>query len=209
MPETDGAECNLIRSSFKYFVFYKPYNVLSQFTSEGGKSTLSDFGFPKDVYPVGRLDFDSEGLLILTDDKTLNDLLLNPRHGHNRTYFSQVENVPSEDALNKLSSGVEINISGKIYKTKPAIANLLQTVPDLPERTPPIRFRASIPTAWISLTLTEGKNRQVRKMTASVGCPTLRLVRYAIENLTINGFSSGEIRQIDEKELLIALNLGY
>lgn len=183
-------------NNLKYFVLYKPYQVLSQFTSNDGKANLSLFGFPKDCYSVGRLDYDSEGLLIITNDKRLNSLLLSPDNQHRRTYFVQVEGSPTNEDLRKLETGVEINIQGNIYRTKPATVCLLPKEPDLPERFPPIRFRKNIPTTWLSITLTEGKNRQVRKMTAHIGFPTLRLVRYAIEDLTIEGYSSGESREI-------------
>lgn len=195
------------RSKFNYFAFYKPFNVLSQFTSAEGKASLSDFDFPKDCYPLGRLDYDSEGLLIISDDSSLNNKLLNPRNSHSRSYFAQVEGTPSSQDIAKLSEGVVINISGKTYKTKQAIAELLDIAPNLPDRNPPIRFRKNIPTSWIKLTLTEGKNRQVRKMTASIGFPTLRLVRYSIEDLTIDGFQSGEIRQLSQNEIYKLLKI--
>lgn len=193
--------------NLKYFVFYKPYQVLSQFTASDGRPNLSLFNFPKDCYPIGRLDYDSEGLLIITNDKKLNNLLLNPKYEHRRTYFVQVEGIPTDVDIARLAEGVEINISGKIYKTKPAIAAILPAAPNLPERIPPIRYRKNIPTTWLSLTLREGKNRQVRKMTAKIGFPTLRLVRYAIENLTIDGFQSGEKRLYDAKTIYELLNL--
>lgn len=199
---------NLInRSKFNYFAFYKPFNVLSQFTSAEGKATLSGFDFPKDCYSVGRLDYDSEGLLIISDDSSLNNKLLNPRNSHSRSYFAQVEGTPSSQDIAKLSEGVVINISGKPYKTKQAKAELIDIAPNLPDRYPPIRFRKNIPTGWIKLTLTEGKNRQVRKMTASIGFPTLRLVRYSIEDLTIVGFQSGEIRRLSQKEIYKLLKI--
>ncbi|WP_416171530.1 pseudouridine synthase [Algoriphagus boritolerans] len=159
------------------------FGVLTQFTGE--EPTLASLGaFPKEVYPVGRLDKDSEGLLLITDDKVLNHHLLNPRFGHQRTYWAQVEGIPTPEALAKLRSGVTIRVDGRDYKTKPTLAKILDPIPELPERTPPIRYRASIPTTWIELTLIEGKNRQVRKMTAAVGFPTLRLVRFSMEKST-------------------------
>ncbi len=191
----------------KYFIFYKPYKVLSQFTSSDGRASLSLFNFPKDCYPVGRLDYDSEGLLIITDDKSLNRKLLNPKFRHRRTYYVQVEGIPSLADLKQLSKGVEINIDGKIYRTLPAVVEALETEPNLPERIPPIRFRKNIPTTWLSITLMEGKNRQVRKMTAKIGYPTLRLVRYSIEKLNIDGFNSGEIRRINKDTIIKLLNL--
>ncbi len=191
----------------KYFVFYKPYRVLSQFTSSDGRACLSLFNFPKDCYPVGRLDYDSEGLLIITNDKALNRKLLNPRYRHRRTYYVQVEGIPLQNDLVKLSNGVEINIDGIPYRTLPAIVEVLDREPNLPERVPPIRFRKDVPTTWLSITLTEGKNRQVRKMTAKIGYPTLRLVRFSIEKLNIEGFDSGEIRQFNKEKIIKLLNL--
>jgi 23S rRNA pseudouridine2457 synthase len=163
--------------------------------------------FPREVYPVGRLDKDSEGLLLLTDDKVLNHHLLNPRFGHQRTYYAQVEGIPTPEALAKLRSGVIINVDGRDYHTKPALAKMLEPAPLLPERNPPIRYRVSIPDTWIELTLIEGKNRQVRKMTAAVGFPTLRLVRYSIEKLTIYGMQPGDIVELDEKTVYHQLGL--
>lgn len=192
--------------SFRYFVIYKPFGMLSQFSGE--KDTLKELGeFPKEVYPVGRLDKDSEGLLLITDDKALNNYLLHPSFGHKRTYFAQVEGVPTDEAINQLETGVEINVDGKMYRTKKAFAKLLQDSPELPERNPPIRYRKSVPDAWISLSLIEGKNRQVRKMTAAVGYPTLRLVRWSMENLNIEGFEVGEVREYSQEELYRLLNV--
>ncbi len=163
--------------------------------------------FPREVYPVGRLDKDSEGLLLITDDKVLNHHLLNPRFGHQRTYWAQVEGVPTAEALAQLRSGVSINVDGRDYKTKPALAKILDPVPELPERNPPIRYRAAIPTTWIELTLIEGKNRQVRKMTAAVGFPTLRLVRFSMEKITIKGMKPCEIIELDEQTVYHQLGL--
>ncbi|WP_128544190.1 pseudouridine synthase [Larkinella soli] len=193
---------------FRYFLIYKPYGMLSQFSREGEKPTLADldFLFPKDVYPVGRLDSDSEGLLLLTNDKRLNHKLLDPRFRHTRTYYAQVEGRLTDEACRLLTEGVAISVDGKSYQTLPARALTLEE-PELPERNPPIRYRAAIPTSWLSLTLHEGKNRQVRKMTAAVGFPTLRLVRWAIENLTAEGMQPGEIREITYWELTAGLRL--
>ena len=176
-----------------YYVFYKPYLVLSQFSPEGEKKTLADYlsDVPKNVYPVGRLDYDSEGLMLLTDDKAFTNQLLNPKYAHQRTYYAQVEGAITKDAIAQLQQGVRITIDGQPYHTQKSIATILQQEPLLPERHPPIRFRKNIPTSWIALTLTEGKNRQVRKMTAAVGFPTLRLVRYSIGTLTIDGMIPG------------------
>lgn len=192
--------------SHRYFVIYKPFGILSQFSGE--QDTLKELGeFPKEVYPVGRLDKDSEGLLLITDDKSLNNYLLHPTFGHKRTYLAQVEGVPTDDALRQLESGVEINVDGKMYRTKRALAKKLEEPPVLPERNPPIRFRKSVPDSWIQLSLIEGKNRQVRKMTAAVGYPTLRLVRWSMENLTIEGFAVGEVREYEKEELYQLLNV--
>jgi 23S rRNA pseudouridine2457 synthase len=171
---------------FRYFLIYKPFGMLSQFSREGDHPTLADliFDFPKDVYPVGRLDADSEGLLLLTNDNFLKTKLLEPKNRHSRTYFVQVDGEITEEACIKLSRGVEININGKSYQTMPAHAETIPE-PTFPERNPPVRFRKNIPTSWVSLTLHEGKNRQVRRMTAAVGFPTLRLVRWAIGNMTL------------------------
>jgi 23S rRNA pseudouridine2457 synthase len=190
----------------RYFILYKPFGVLTQFSGEG--PTLASLGvFPKEVYPVGRLDKDSEGLLLVTDDKWLNHHLLNPRFGHQRTYYAQVEGIPTSEALKQLQSGVMINVDGRDYQTKPALAKILDPVPNLPDRNPPIRYRASIPDTWIELTLIEGKNRQVRKMTAAVGFPTLRLVRYSMEKISISGMQSGEVIELDEKTVYHQLGL--
>lgn len=188
----------------QYFVIYKPYGILSQFSGE--KNTLKDVAaFPKEVYPVGRLDKDSEGLLIITDDKPLNHYLLNPDFGHERTYLAQVEGNLTPEALNKLSKGVEISIDGKPYSTKQAKAYVHEEEPTLPERNPPIRYRKNVPDSWLSLTLIEGKNRQVRKMTAAVGFPTLRLVRWSMGKLTIKGFQVGEIREFTKEDIYYLL----
>jgi 23S rRNA pseudouridine2457 synthase len=161
----------------------KPYGVLSQFTPEPGSRwrTLAEFGLPPQVYPVGRLDADSEGLLLLTDERGLNTRLLDPRHGHRREYWVQVERVPSEAALSQLTRGVRIGN----HVTLPCQARRLEPAPALPPRDPPIRVRKNVPDAWLALELTEGKNRQVRRMTASVGHPTLRLVRARVGDLTL------------------------
>ena len=185
-------------STYRYFLIYKPFGMLSQFSPEGTRSTLADlpFDFPKDVYPVGRLDADSEGLLLLTNDNLLNHHLLNPRFRHQRTYFVQVEGTISPDAIAQLQAGVTINIDGKAHRTLPAKVQLLAEEPPLPERNPPIRFRKNLPTSWISVALHEGKNRQVRRMTAAVGFPTLRLVRWAIENVLLEDMQPSQVREV-------------
>lgn len=174
----------------------KPYGVLSQFTPDHpGQRTLSEFGLPKNIYPLGRLDRDSEGLLLLSDEPGLNTKLLDPKNAHPRTYWAQVEGEITEDALHKLREGVVIE--GKI--TLPGETKRIH--PDIPPRDPPIRFRQSIPTSWIELTLREGRNRQVRKMTAAVGHPTLRLLRVAIGKFLLPpDLAIGQWRELTETE---------
>jgi 23S rRNA pseudouridine2457 synthase len=182
--------------------------VLSQFSSREGKQTLkSFFDVPPNVYPVGRLDYDSEGLLILTDDKKLNHFLLDPFHNHEREYWVQVEGEISHHTIDKLQNGVSININGKKIQTKKCRAEKFFLPPPVDERKPPIRVRKSIPDSWIKIILTEGKNRQVRKMTAGVGYPTLRLVRYRIENITLAHLHSGEMKTISQQELYNLLKI--
>ncbi len=160
-----------------FLAFHKPYGVLSQFTSDGSPNrTLAEFGFPKQVYPIGRLDADSEGLLLLSDEAELNQRLLHPRYAHEREYWAQVERIPSREALARLEAGLVVQ--GR--KTLACRAWLLDPQPEPPPRTPPIRFRKTVPTCWIGLELTEGRNRQVRRMTAAIGHPTLRLLRVRI-----------------------------
>lgn len=176
--------------------------MLSQFSTQGSKATLGELAsFEKDVYPVGRLDADSEGLLILTNDTQLNHRLLNPKFGHSRTYLVQVDGSVTHEALDKLCKGVIITVAGKPYQTIPAKAVEIKEVPPLPDRVPPIRYRKSIPTSWVELTLNEGKNRQVRKMTAAAGFPTLRLVRTAIEDIKLYNMKPGEVRELTKKEV--------
>lgn len=193
----------------KYFVLYKPFDVLSQFSKEIPEHrTLGDcFEFPKNVYPVGRLDRDSEGLLILTDDKQLNHRLLDPEFKHPRSYYVQVEGNPTQPELRPLRQGVEIKVNKKRHRTRPAKVLLLSEAPPLPERNPPIRFRKNSPTSWISVTLTEGKNRQVRKMFAKIGFPVLRLVRYQIGKLKMEQMESGEVVKWNRLEILAELGL--
>ena len=188
---------------FRYFIVYKPYKTLSQFTStEGDKQTLADFfHVPKNVYPVGRLDEDSEGLLILTNDRKLNHRLLDPAFAHEREYWVQVEGIISQEAVMQLEQGVEINVNGKLYKTKRCRISIFNEEPFLPERNPPIRFRKNITTSWIKMILTEGKNRQVRKTTAKVGFPTLRLVRYRIEDIELGNMQPGEIKELSKRSI--------
>ena len=163
--------------------FHKPYGVLSRFTPDGSPNrTLTEFGFPKSVYPIGRLDADSEGLLLLSDEARLNERLLHPRHAHEREYWVQVERIPTPDALLKLAKGLVI----QEHQTLPCRAWILDPQPDVPPRDPPIRFRKTVPTCWIGLELAEGKNRQVRRMTAAIGHPTVRLIRVRIGNLELH-----------------------
>jgi 23S rRNA pseudouridine2457 synthase len=190
----------------RYIIFYKPYGVLSQFTQDTPtRSTLKDYIDVPNVYPVGRLDWDSEGLLLLTNHGQLQYRMSHPKFGHERTYWVQVERIPDELALKQLQIGVEI----QDYRTKPAKVRLLAEEPQLPERNPPIRFRKNIPTAWIEMLLTEGKNRQVRKMTAKVGFPTLRLIRVAIAHLQLNTLQPGEWRDLTADELKLLHNLVF
>ncbi len=193
---------------YKYLLFYKPYNVLCQFTdkeetkieegvSRVHRSTLKDYIQVPSVYPVGRLDLDSEGLLLLTNNGRLQYRLSDRRFRHPRTYWVQVEGIPDRVALTHLRSGIVI----QDYRTRPALVHLLPDPPLLPPRQPPIRFRKSIPTSWLEITLTEGRNRQVRRMTAAVGFPTLRLVRFAIANLCLDGLQPGQWRDLTPTEL--------
>jgi len=183
----------------RHLLFYKPYGVLTQFTDESGagRHTLKDYIAVPGVYAAGRLDLDSEGLLILTSDGALQHRLSDPRFAHPKTYWAQVEGIPTTEALRQLETGVEL----QGVQTAPAHARLLPAEPDLPPRDPPIRVRLSIPTAWIELTLTEGRNRQVRRMTAAVGFPTLRLVRAAIGSLTLDGLAPGQWRLVTAAEI--------
>ena len=179
--------------------FNKPFGVLSQFTPDGSPNRpVSEFSFPKGVYPIGRLDADSEGLLLLSDEADLNQRLLHPTRGHPRTYWVQVERIPTTEALAKLRRGVIIQ--GR--KTLPCAAQLLDPQPVVPPRDPPIRFRKNVPDCWIALDLIEGKNRQVRRMTAAIGHPTLRLIRASIGYLTLASLSlkPGEWRILGEGE---------
>lgn len=181
----------------RYILFHKPYNVLSQFTPEDGARSLAEFGLPTGVYPAGRLDKDSEGLLLLTDDGPLIERLLNPRSDKKKTYWALVERVPSEESLAKLRQGVEI----EDYLTRPAEVQILDPQPEVPPRDPPVRFRKTVVDVWIELKITEGKNRQVRKMTASIGHPTLRLIRQKIGNLELGDIAPGEWREISRQQI--------
>src|SRR5688572_17338589 len=176
--------------------FHKPYGVISQFTPDGSNlRRLSDFGFPPRVYPIGRLDADSEGLLLLSDEAELNERLLHPQHGHRRVYWVQVERIPTPEALRKLATGVLVQ--GR--KTRPSRAWLLEPQPALPPRDPPIRFRKNVSDCWIGLELVEGRNRQVRRMTAAVGHPTLRLIRVRVGKFWLSDLAAGEWRELDNR----------
>jgi 23S rRNA pseudouridine2457 synthase len=176
--------------------FHKPYGVVSQFSPLAGHPTLAGFGLPRGVYPCGMLDHDSEGLLLLTDDGSLLHRLSDPRFGHPRVYLAQVERVPDAAALERLAGGLIL----KDGPTRPCRARLLGSEPELAPRAPPIRFRKNVPTAWLELTLTEGRNRQVRRMTAAVGHPTLRLVRARVGEVSLEGLKPGQWRYVERAE---------
>lgn len=174
--------------------FWKPYGVLTQFTDKEGRPTLADYINLPGIYAAGRLDYDSEGLLILTDSGRINQRLTQPHYAHPRTYLVQVERIPDDAALQQLRQGVTI----KGHRTRPAQVRLLDSAPDLPERPVPIRYRKNVPECWLEMTLTEGRNRQVRRMTAAVGHPTLRLVRWAIGPVTLSGLQPGQWEPLDQ-----------
>jgi 23S rRNA pseudouridine2457 synthase len=177
--------------------FNKPFGVLSQFTGASSKNrALAEFGFPKNVYPIGRLDADSEGLLLLSDEAKWNEKLLHPRNAHAREYWAQIEKIPSSESLQKLEIG--ILIQGR--KTLPGRAWILEPQPKIPPRVPPIRFRKSVSDCWIALELIEGKNRQVRKMTAAIGHPTLRLLRVRIGNFWLGDLAQKKWKILNEEE---------
>ena len=178
--------------------FNKPFGVLSQFTGDGSPNrALAEFNFPKNVYPIGRLDADSEGLLLLSDEPEWNERLLHPRHAHEREYWAQVEKIPTAVNLKKLENG--ISIQGR--KTLPCRVWLLEPQPEMSPRVPPIRFRKSVPDCWIGLELIEGKNRQVRRMTAAIGHPTLRLLRVRIGNFWLGCLAAGRWRILSPAEM--------
>ena len=177
----------------RIILFNKPYGVITQFSSDGKHATLKDFIPLPGVYPAGRLDTDSEGLLILTDDGPLQHQISHPRHKLSKTYWAQVEGIPDDAALEQLRHGVDLGD----FITRPAQARIIEEPPGLWPRTPPIRFRKNIPTSWIELVIQEGKNRQVRRMTAKIGFPTLRLIRWRIGDWALDGLAPGEWREIE------------
>ena len=187
----------------KTYIINKPYGTLSQFTREHpSHKVLGDhYDFPKEVYPVGRLDKDSEGLLILTNDKSLNARLLHPRNKQPKEYWVQVEGEPKPSNLIAFNNGISIKLKSGIHQCLPAKAKIIEAPQHLWERNPPIRFRKNAPTTWLSIILTEGKNRQVRKMCAKIGFPVLRLIRWRIGALTLEGLNNGEVKEIATKDL--------
>lgn len=185
-----------MKDEYQYIIFNKPYGVLCQFTGEPGDKTLAQYGLPKNVYAAGRLDKDSEGLLLLTDDGAFNQLVTNPKSKKPKTYWVQVENIPSDEALSKLMQGVEI----KNYKSAPCKAKLID--PKIEPRDPPIRERKNIPTQWIELEIKEGKNRQIRRMTAKIGHPTLRLVRISIGKYSNSELAPGQWITVNKTDIL-------
>lgn len=191
----------------RYYKVFKPFGMLSQFSAEGDHPTLGTlFHFPKDVYPVGRLDHDTEGLLLLTNDTRVNHMLLDPKFQHHKTYWAQIEGEMNDDAMQQLQKGIVINLKGQLHRTKPASVKKISS-PKIPERNPSVNYIKHPETSWIELVITEGKNRQVRKMTAKVGHPTLRLIRYAIEEVTLERMKPGEVIELKEQEFYPLLKL--
>jgi len=181
----------------RVLLFNKPFGVLTQFTSAEGRATLADYIKVPGVYAAGRLDADSEGLLVLTDDGVLQARISHPRHKLEKTYWAQVEGIPDTSALERLRSGVDLGD----FQTRPCRARLIEEPENLWPRDPPIRYRKEIPTTWLELVIAEGKNRQVRRMTAKVGYPTLRLIRWAVGEMTLAGLANGESRFLTAEEV--------
>lgn len=177
----------------RILLFNKPYGVICQFSRDGLHSTLADYIALPEFYPAGRLDTDSEGLLLLTDDGKLQHLITDPRHKLSKTYWVQVEGVPNEEAVGKLRKGINL----KDFLTLPAQVRCIEEPIMLWQRNPPIRERKAVPTSWLEISIREGKNRQIRRMTAAVGLPTLRLIRYSIGDWTLDGISSGKWHEMD------------
>ena len=193
-----------------YYIFHKPYGVLSQFTRElPGHICLKDYiDVESDVYPVGRLDRDSEGLLILTNDRSLNKKLLDPSQGHSRTYRIQVEKIPQKQDLDRIrTGGLVIRVRKKDHVCLPAEIQIQDPIPDISPRVPPIRERKQIPTCWLEIKLKEGKNRQVRKMMAAVGFPVLRLIRTSVEDLELGKLKQGELQKIERDKMYSLLRI--
>jgi 23S rRNA pseudouridine2457 synthase len=180
----------------EYIAFFKPYNVLSQFTEQHGHPSLKDYGFSAGVYPAGRLDSDSEGLLILTNDGQFQNRVSSPQFNKTKTYFAQVERLIDEQAISALKKGLIL----KDGPTLPCSAEIIEE-PLLPVRIPPIRERKTVPTSWVKIMITEGRNRQVRRMLANVKFPVLRLIRYAIEDITIDELKPGQWRNLNPEEI--------
>jgi 23S rRNA pseudouridine2457 synthase len=200
MPDSrhDGGDKE--QAGYSFWILNKPYGVLCQFTGENDRPTLGAYGpFPKTVYPAGRLDADSEGLVFLTDDGALKHHLLDPAHRHPRTYWAQVERLPSEEALDRFRRGLVIE--GK--KTLPAEVRIFDIDPEVWERSAPIRFRKQVPTCWLEIIITEGRNRQVRKMTAAIGHPTLRLIRVALATFRLGDLMPGQRRKLSPGEITL------
>ncbi len=182
----------------RYIVFHKPYGVLSQFTPEDGARSLAEFDLPKNVYAAGRLDKDSEGLLLLTDDGPFIEQLLNPKNEKPKTYWVLVERVPTEDELERMRRGLKI----EDYTTKPCLVKILDPQPEITPRNPPVRVRKTVTDVWLEITIVEGKNRQIRKMTAAIGHPTLRLIRIKMLNVSLGELSIGQWKEITKAQIL-------
>ena len=192
-----------IAAEMRCLLLNKPFQVLSRFTDDKSRTTLGQFVGLKNVYPAGRLDYDSEGLLFLTDDGGLQARLSNPRYRLRKVYWAQVEGTPRQQAVRRLRHGVTL----KDGLTRPAEVRVIEEPRELWPRNPPIRFRRQIPTHWLEIGITEGRNRQVRRMTAAVGMPTLRLIRCAIGPWTLAGLAPGEVRELDTSEVIEHLRL--